>query len=215
MYKLLVTCAFTLILTLMSNPVFPLSYQLDFNGDEIGDAEHTLTPGDKVTLDVWLEGYSCPLDDKIYGVSLYFQYDYTKIQVNEENSYRYDSDNGGPWNPDFSYFYNWDDGVYELGVGDSDPLVVNNNKIKLGVIELECIGAGDASIKAATDLGFGGYSDGVVIDCDIESQHPVDANATVHQMTTSIPTLSEWGIIIFMMVIMGIGVMVIRKRRVI
>ncbi len=39
-----------------------------------------------------------------------------------------------------------------------------------------------------------------------------DGSVTV---TASIPTLSEWGMIIFMTVIMGIGVMVLKKRRIV
>jgi hypothetical protein len=39
------------------------------------------------------------------------------------------------------------------------------------------------------------------------------AGAICDQPATGIPTLSEWGIIIFMAVILGIGVVILRKRR--
>ena len=46
-----------------------------------------------------------------------------------------------------------------------------------------------------------------------QSSWPADHGVYPPQSETPIPTLTEWGIIIFMMVIMGIGVMILRKRR--
>jgi hypothetical protein len=204
----------TLISSLISAPAFPSSYEFDFNSDEIWDMEWTLTPGEKVTLEVWLNDYSCPPDDKILGVSFYFQYDYTKIQVNEENSYLFDSNHVGPWSSSYSYFQKHEDGVYELGVADYGYIIVTDNKIKLAVIELECIAGDDANIKAANDLGFGGYITGYIIDCNLNSPNADDADAIVHQIAAAIPTLSEWGMIILITIILGIGVMILRRRRI-
>jgi len=83
--------------------------------------------------------------------------------------------------------------------------------IKLAVIELECIEEGSADIKAANDLGFGGYTFGYVVDCNLNCPNTDDADAIVHQIVAAIPTLTEWGMIIFITIIMGIGVVILRK----
>lgn len=213
MRKISIIFTFALIFSLISVPAFSLSYEFDFDSDEIWDTEWSLTPGEKVTLDVWLNDYACPPNDKILGISFYFQYDHTKIQVNEENSYLFDSSHGGPWPSSYSYFQKQEDGVYELGVADYGYVTVTNNKIKLAIVELECIAGDDANIKAANNLGFGGYTVGYIVDCNLNSPFTDDADALVHQTVAAIPTLTEWGLIIFMTVMMGIGVMVLRRRR--
>jgi hypothetical protein len=72
---------------------------------------------------------------------------------------------------------------------------------------------GDYSIVFSTIPGFDtviGFDTSMVYDPQIPS------NAiTIHQVssTISIPTLSEWGMIIFMTVILGIGVVTMLSRR--
>ena len=113
------------------------------------------------------------------------------------------------------------DGKYSLIVGGLPPdCQAITDKILLWTLELENISAGTSDIFLRVD--FGENPAGAIVPGGVgcEGQHSEDADDGYAEITTSepepepIPTLSEWGMIIFMFVIMGTGVMVLRKRRV-
>ena len=65
-----------------------------------------------------------------------------------------------------------------MSVAKFSSVTVSNNKILLFTIELECIvDEADVAIKAANDLGFGGYSNGFVADDNLVYGYPDDAIA--------------------------------------
>ena len=186
MKKLSIVYAVSLILGLITGPAFPMSYEFDFSGDEVWDTEWTLNIGETVRVEIWLDGYSCPPSDKLFLLAVfYFQYDHTKIQVNQVIPN--DTDHGGPFED--CEIMEREDGVYMLFVNRSNAGTLTDNRILLFTIELECINDGsDATIKAASDLGFGKYDDGLVIDCVLNVLNPDDANATVQQLSDIEPT---------------------------
>lgn len=188
MKKLSLVSVCVLFLSINVTPAFPLSYEFDFNNDQVWDSEWTLMPpsgpdpGDSVPLRVWLDGYACPPDDKLFGAQLYFQYDPARIQVNEDNSYPNDNnDHGGPFDKTLSGFALQEVGVYNLIVSNFSYVTVTGNKILMGQIEIQCIAPGNSQILAANDLGFGTYDDGYVADCALQSVFPTDAVATIIQ----------------------------------
>ena len=194
MKSLSIICGIALLLSLTAVPAFPLSYEFDFNDDGVWDTEWSLTQGETVEVKIWLEDYS---EETIFGAQLYFQYDPSKILVNEANSYPDDNDHGGPFDHRLSYIRKEENGVYLLSLAHFDSVSVSNNKILFFTIELECIVAGaDVAIKAANDLGFGTYSNGYVVYLVEDEQggkeavyvHPDDA---VSESTTSSSTTTS------------------------
>ena len=158
MKGLSIICGVTLLLSLMAVPAFPLSYEFDFNHDGVWDTEWQLEEGETVAVEIWLDGY---LEDELFGVTLYFQYDPSKIKVNQVIPH--DTAHGGPFTPSWNKILEQEDGVYELSVANFDSVPISNNSISFFEIELECIvDEADIAIKAANDLGFGGYNRGVV-----------------------------------------------------
>jgi len=177
MKRLSIICGFALLLSLMAVPAFPLSYELDFNGDGVWDTEWQLSIGETVSVEIWVDDY---LEETLFAALLYFQYDPDKIRINEANSYPNDYDHGGPFIPGLSYIKQSADdvNVYEMSVAKFGSVTVSNNKILLFTIELECIvDQADIAIKAANDLGFGGYNDGFVADDNVVKGYPDDAIA--------------------------------------
>ncbi len=161
MKSLSIICGIAVLLLLMAVPAFPLSYEFDFDDNGVWDTAWSLTQGETVEVKIWLDDYS---KETLFGALLYFQYDPSKILVNEAHSYPNDNDHGGPFDHRLSYIRNEGNGVYTLSLAHFDSVSVSNNKILFFTIELECIVAGaDVAIKAANDLGFGTYSEGYVV----------------------------------------------------
>jgi len=162
-----------LTLFLVTEPAFPLSYRFDFNSDEVWDIAWFLPLGNTVQVEIWLDDYSCPPDDELFGAELYFNYDNTEIQVNQVVPN--DTDNGGPFDPEFTIIQSVASGVYMLSVADFSFVTVTGNKILLFTIELERIDYGSSPIT--TDNEFAGYPQGSVIDCNVVQTYPTDGNA--------------------------------------
>ena len=57
-------------------------------------------------------------------------------------------------------------------------------------------------------------SDLAATEPDGQSLDPLGSDGSV-TVTAAVPTLTEWGIIIFMTIMMGIGIMVLRKKRIV
>jgi hypothetical protein len=66
----------------MANPAFPLSYEIDVGGDGIDTGGTVNLYGQTgVEIDVILDGYACPPDDKFFGVEANIILDESLIQV--------------------------------------------------------------------------------------------------------------------------------------
>ena len=198
MKNLSIICGIAVLLSLMAVPAFPLSYEFDFNGDEVWDTEWQLSMGETVAVEIWLDGYL--IEEDLFVAKLFFQYDPEKIQVNDDpaSSYPNDVDHGGPFaKSSFNYLIERTDNLYELGVADFNCVSISNNRILFYTIELECIvDEADVAIKAGSELGFGGYSSGYVANCNFGILYPDDAvcepATTTSSTTTSVgPTTTS------------------------
>ncbi len=74
------------------------------------------------------------------------------------------------------------------------------------------------SSTTVTDLSeiFGAITTSLINTSSVVAATDAAINTVCGEMLpedTPVPTLTEWGIIIFMTLMMGIGVMVLRKRR--
>ena len=188
MNKLLKVMYVSLLLTLIAAPAFSLSYELDFNGDGVWDTNVSLSAGESVPVAIWLDGYSCPPDDLLFGAQLYFSFDVDKLQV--VDAFANDTTHGGPFDPSLSGFRERESGIYFLIASNFNYVTVTGNSILLGTIILEGTSPGDTTIKAANELGLDGFNDGFVSDCDLKQLYPDDAIAViaVNSTTTTIPT---------------------------
>ena len=121
MKRLSTICGVTLLLTLMAVPAFPLSYEFDFNQDGVWDTEWQLAEGEKVAVEIWLDDYL--IEEDLFAVRLYFQYDHSKIKVNQVIPY--DTDHGGPFTPYYNITQEKENSVYKLVVAKFDCVSVS------------------------------------------------------------------------------------------
>ncbi len=71
MKKLLMILSVVFFSIMIAVPAFPLSYEFDLNGDAVWDNDDFVFIGQSVPVEIWLDNYSCPPDDKLIGVQLY------------------------------------------------------------------------------------------------------------------------------------------------
>ena len=160
MKKLLITLACVLAIPLIASTAFALSYKFDFDDDTVWDTNWTLQPppvGETVQVKLWLDdNYTCPPDDKIFGVELFFQYNPSKIQVNDVIPN--DQDHGGPFSPSYTLPRSGeplcDSGTCLLVLAASELtyITVENNQILLFTIELQALEEGSTDIVASGNI---------------------------------------------------------------
>ncbi len=208
MKKLSIICLFTLIFGITSSSAFALSFKFDFYG---GDTSYTkgtfedpqeinLSLSETVMVDIWVVDWPGARPNM---KTFQYHFKWHKDSLDVESVTCNNSDWELPADSEI------EDGDYLLGMTRIFGSGVEGPDALLHTIELRCEAApSDDWIKAT--LG----SDGFVVDMNnITYTDVTDADGIIHQ-TASIPTISEWGMIIFMTIIMGIGVVVIiRKRR--
>ncbi len=173
------------IFTMLTTFAYPLSYELDLNGDGSWDTggEWAMSVDDTVRVDVWLDGYACEPNDKLFGVQLYFSFDSKKLEAID--AYANDTDHGGPFDPGLAGFkVEKQPGVYFLVASHFNYVEVSGGRILIGSILLRGKKAGNTTVKAANSLGFGSYQDGFVSDCNLKSfkappDGPTDAVARI------------------------------------
>ena len=222
MKKLLISCALLLILGLTAGPVVAdPNLCFDFDGDAVCDTYWELDGTETVKIYLVDWDTSPWPSDPLWAVQMFFYYDHTKIDLNIENSFPNDTLNGGPFEPTLSQSQSKGDGKYLL-TASHNPLVcttITDNKILLWTLELEGIASGTSDIYIRVD--FDGDPDhGAIIPGgdSCSASHLEDGGDGYAEVTTisepePIPTLSEWGMIIFMFVLMGTGAMILRKHR--
>ncbi len=177
MKKIGILAGLGLLITMLSSPVYPLSYQIDFNGEGGYDTSWEMSGGDRTRVAVWLDDYTCLPDDKLFGAQLYVAFDSNTLQVVE--AFANDVTRGGPFEVSLSGFKEHKPGVYFLVASNFNYVTVLSSRILLGTIVLEATSSGSTTLKAANKLGMEGFDDGFVSDCDLKQNYPDDAMATI------------------------------------
>ena len=164
MKRLSIIFGLVLILALMAIPVYPMSFQFDFNGDKVWDTEYTtaVTVGETIQVDIYLEWDHVNAPSFIAGI---FTYDKTKFAV--EDAYLYE---GCDWN---NSVLNLTDDGYSMSMNrlgcvscSPDP----GGKYLLATFELHPLG-GDSPI----------HMEGGAQSCnDYNSFNPDSADATIY-----------------------------------
>jgi hypothetical protein len=173
---------------LATSPVFPLSYEIDVGGDgsfETGKVVN-LSPQSTATVDLYLDGYSCPPDDLIFSGRAYVLLDESIVQVNSCTPF--DTDHGGPFDPGLSGCSNAEQNVYFIGAAKFLFVPVAGGRQKFGTMEIEILQNDEyADLVAATDLtsyGYPAYDDCFISDCNQAAQYPADGLVTLIRTAT-------------------------------
>lgn len=136
-------------LALTAVPAFPSTLQFDFNDDEVWDTEWPMTIGETVEVDVWLDGYT-----RADIITLIYKFEWDQASIEIMDAWPNDADNGGPWDPLFSYANVESGGEYWYRVGThpsaGQPV---DNKIKLHTIKIKRL-TNDISVIKTYSPGF-------------------------------------------------------------
>ncbi len=83
MRKLSMILSVLCISFLIAFPAFPLSYQIDVGQDGIDTGGEVVLSGQtNVNIDLIVDDYDCPPDDKLFGVQSYLYIDESIVKVN-------------------------------------------------------------------------------------------------------------------------------------
>ena len=220
MKKLTAIGMFVLVFALMSGAAFAIGYCVDIAPtdppDKTFDDEWTGIVGEEIEIDVYLND----VPESIFTAGIFMlPYQYPGEEVTDIQIYDGFYGPPGPWDPGFSipcwilcaglppYPVSFIVGNFDGAQPDGDGDII------ICTIRLRFLQEGDYTIVFSTYPDFDtviGFETSTVYDPQITSKA-----ITIHQVssTTSIPTLSEWGIIIFMTIILALGVVIILMRR--
>ena len=221
MKKLLIVCAFTLTIGFLSSPCFAIHYCKDFlePGNPGGwseslktfEDEWTLNAGEIVELDIWIND----VPEELITAGFWITYDPSLVSIEEVLAYNH-ADLPGPWSISGTQIIRDIDGpgTYWLLLHNTAGAPQDaNGDILLGKIRFRRAGDGEATITISVDEiddfeSIAGLSLGNIYDDAISPNTII-----LHQGSQIIPTLSEWGIIIFMTLILGISVAMLYRRK--
>jgi len=192
MGKLLRIIFVCLLVTLAASPVYALlSYEIDVGQDGIFETGGSinLNVSESITIDIYVSGYyctatgcgGCGTNDQLFGTQNYVLLDESKVTV--DDSFPYDTDNGGPWDPSFCAFSRNEENVYYLVTGSFNYVTVAGGRQKLGTATLTCVSGGASTLVVANDLtslGYAVYNDGFIANCNLDNEYPADAVLTVN-----------------------------------
>jgi hypothetical protein len=199
------------------SPVFA-DPNLYFDGDGDGVYDTSWEISGKGLVEIYLDDWDTSdfSSEQIVGVQMYFYYDNTKIQVNEAESFAHDTDHEGVFAPSFSGFERMNEGKIKLVVGTGGCLDIVD-KILLWTLEIQPIVEGASDVYIQVDYPDDGFVGAGGTDCD--ETHEEDSGYGYAEITSSyiepepIPTLTEWGMLILVISIIGIGVKKLKVER--
>ena len=127
------------------------SYEIDVGQDGTFDTGGTinLDNNDSVTIDIYLRSYTCPPNDKLFGMQGFILVDDSKFSV---SGFPFDRAHGGPFDNDFSIFSKLEKNVYYLIVAAWNYVTVIGGKQKLATVQLTCTAPGTFDLVMTNDL---------------------------------------------------------------
>jgi hypothetical protein len=132
-----------------------------------------------VPIDIYIDGYNCPPDDKLFGVQTYITVDETLVEViNCSPNIAEGCD------PGFSICDQPAWNVYRLACFNFNLIPTDGPKV-IGTINVDCIAIGITDLVIADDLSAYGhpvYDDGVLADCNMANLHPTDGILLIVQL---------------------------------
>ena len=154
MKKLSILCAFALVLVLMAGPVFAVEYCKDIleigntggpSGDKTWDDAITISPGDTITVDIWMN--DAPGNATAGGCKISWTGPIAYV-----SGFRYDavSTPVGPWLPSGLFQQTGNELVSANAAGAPGVVPDGDGDIIVCQITFECTGAGTASFTVET-----------------------------------------------------------------
>ena len=218
MKKLSVVSA--LVLSLMVSPCLAIQYCKDFlePGNPGGwseslktfEDEWTLNAGEIVDLDIWIND----VPEELVTAGLWISFDPSLVSIEEVLAYNH-ADLPGPWNSITTTKIQDPEGpgTYWLILSNASGTPQDTDgDILLGKIRFRRAGDGEATITISVDT-LPTFALFVGLSATIYDQAIPPNTIFLHQGNQAIPTLSEWGILIFMTLILGISVVMLYRRR--
>jgi hypothetical protein len=193
MKKLSIIISVLFISTLIAVPAFSLSYEIDVgqNGTFETGGAIGLNLSESVTIDLYLDGYSCAPSDLLFGMQPYITFDSSKATI---SGFPYDNAHGGPFDASLSGF-NLQLGqtnVYQMIASNFNYVTVAGNKQKFGTVTLSGVAEGQFTLALADDqttYGYPAFNDGYTADCNLSFINPTAALLTI--------TVSQGGTTVF------------------
>jgi hypothetical protein len=169
---------------------FPLFYEIDISGDGSFETGQIINvyPQSTATIDLYIDGYSCPPDDELYALDAYFLYDSSIVHVN--HCFPFDWDHGGPFDPSLCGCTSPAPNIYRPLAGSFILIPVTGGRQKFATLEIEFIqDDAYADLVLAADLtpyGYPGCSESIVVDCNnvVHENTTADAIVTMIRSTT-------------------------------
>jgi hypothetical protein len=180
--RTLASIGLVLVLSVLAAaPAFPLSYEIDVGGNgtfETGEVVNLFCDGGTGIIDLYVDGYACPPDDKMFGVQTYIRTDANYASIDFCHPFF------GPFDPSLSECREVDDyeQVYALIVGNFDFVTVAGGRQKIATVQVTVGGVAEAPLVLADDLtsyNLPAYNDGYLVDCNYLTLHPDDATAVL------------------------------------
>ena len=172
-----------LILTVcfLSAPAFPFSYQIDVWQDGRIDTGGTVHLYGQIgaVIDIKICGYTCPPNDKLFGVQTYISVDESLADITACVPDAVGCD------PTLSGCTEQSTGVYLLVCSNFSLMDTVGGAKTLGQVTVDCVSNGVTDMVVADDqtaYGFSYYNDGFASDCNLQSFHPTDGILTIEQL---------------------------------
>jgi hypothetical protein len=183
MKKLSIIVSVLFIATFSAIPAFPLSYEIDVgqNGSFETGGSINLGVSESVTIDLYLDEYSCTPSDQLFGIQTYITFDPSKATI---SGFPYDNAHGGPFDATLSGF-NLQLGqtnVYQIIASNFNYVTVAGNRQKFGTVTLTGTAEGQFTLAVADDqtaYGYPAFSDGYIADCTLSFMYPSAAPLTI------------------------------------
>lgn len=197
MKTVLAALAMVLVLGMTVEPVFSLSYEMDYGQDGTFETGGKINLSGKtgVNINIAVNGYdctttgcpSCGPDDSLFGVQTYLSVDESQVRVTSCSP-----NVAGGCDPSFSGCTHPEAGVYFLICSNFNFMPVAGGSQVLGTITVDGIGSGTSLMKVSDDIGSN-YTDGFLSDCNLTSKHPVPGSVTIEQSGQNVTSTTTTG----------------------
>jgi len=167
----LITIVFIMLLAMcVSLPAIELRLEVD----EVDTATHTMCSGEKVMVDIYLDGWDTsefPLE-YLFGVQMFLYHDNTSLKVNLENSYPFDTEHDGPFRAGTSIAQVME-GRVKLIASNYLCVSIVSDKL-LWTVEMEAVKDGSTDIYIQTNYPTFGFVSPGGLDCSTPYQVGAD-----------------------------------------
>lgn len=183
MNKLAVISGCVLVLFFITRVALPVQFAIDIDQDNTYENSGTVNVCGRtdVPIDIYYQGYSCPPDDRNFGLMIYITVDTSIVQINECLPNFVPNYEDGWCSPcDGSECTQLSPNLYGLTCVNwsfSFP----GAPPKFGYLNVSSMGVGLTDLVVALDIGDP-YNDGLFADCNLANIYPHSAVVTLENL---------------------------------